>query len=278
MSLGPSTTLLHATSSLGERVLREAFCIASPQENPVEDDGILRRPRPISSSATTETSPSSSRTLHSTANSTSSSTAARRQADSAASRVSVQAQKPSSSSRGSSAAKQEAIQRLEVAASQHASCSGVSAEVLRGSEALARSRRRKLLHLLRSTLAARDSIVAALHSTDAAQQLSVLVGSSLASLMSWEEEEEEEDGGSEPSVCGMDASACCSPQGYEWLEAMAGAPREESALALAEQGSGSSEFSVSEYTSWVSNGSSGCAAGNCSTCMHRLGPLCAKGH
>lgn len=145
-------------------------------ENPVDDDGILRRPRFISSATTTATNSNANRT--SAANN---SYSTHRLASPAEPPMREQSREQSNNSNTT-----EAIERLEIAASQRESCSGLTREVLRSSEARARSRRRKLLHLFRNTLAARDSIVAALHSTDAAQQLADF-GSSLASLMSWDE-------------------------------------------------------------------------------------------
>lgn len=141
-------------------------------ENPVDDDGILRRPRFISSPTTTATNSNANRT--SAANNSYSTH-----------RLASPAEPPMREQSNNSNTT-EAIERLEIAASQHEPCSGLTREVLRSSEARARSRRRKLLHMFRNTLAARDSIVAALHSTDAAQQLADF-GSSLASLMSWDE-------------------------------------------------------------------------------------------
>jgi hypothetical protein len=233
-------------------------------ENPVDDDGILRRPKFTSSAtATTATKANVNRT-----SATNSSYSTHRLSSPTEPALREQSREQSNNSNTT-----EAVERLQIAASQHESCSGLTREVLRTSEARARSRRRKLLHLLRNTLAARDSIVAALHSTDAAQQLADF-GSSLASLMSWDEMIMTSADGREVRMWDNESFKTAS---FDWLTAMAGASRKE--CALAEQGSSNSAVSVSEYTSWMSNGiDAGCVAGDCSTCMHRLGPLCAKGH
>lgn len=81
---------------------------------------------------------------------------------------------------------------MEVAAAQHTGSCGLAPgsqlTLLQRSEVLARIRRRKLLRLLRSTQEARDKLLDALRASEAGQLIATL-GSSLASLASWDEEE-----------------------------------------------------------------------------------------
>lgn len=180
-------TLLHSNS--GERVLQEAFCLATPPDNPAEDNGPLRQP--LSSIGFTRSAASFSHS--SSASSRSISSAGRVMRDAPSPGAGVLRRVPGRTPSNSDLARLAACaseggqaEQLPECAHAYAAAAGVNVEAVQASEAVARKRRRKLLRLLRSTREARDNLVKQLQSSNAVKVLSS-IGSSIAALTSGED-------------------------------------------------------------------------------------------
>lgn len=140
--------------------MEEALCLATAPDNPTEDSAPIelprldRRARIVSTSLTSNNS-----TLGRPAP--------------AALRVNAPtpAHVPTNSSSTDEA---EAIKQLEYAACQHCTAEAVGEQMPRTSQVLARMRRRRILRLLCDTRETRDSLVATLKGSSAAQMLAQL--------------------------------------------------------------------------------------------------------
>lgn len=188
---------IHSNSS--ERALQAAFCLATPPDNPADDNTILGQQPLASSARATATAAMTHSSSTSSNNNSSNSTQAARSTETttpgASSGSSRGLPSRTPSSRNLLARGVEEASQLEVAACQHAAVdpsSSLEEQLLRASGAVARLRRRKLLRLLRNTQDAGQDLLAALQQSDAGTLFSS-IGSSFASLMSLEAAGDDED-------------------------------------------------------------------------------------
>jgi hypothetical protein len=276
--------------SAADNLMQEAFCLAAPPDNPAEDNGPLQNShlrqslqrstaRPAAASEY-PTSRSSSRAagiggnrtavqsapavrFTSTGNGTASSTG-----------PSSTAVARSSTGPGVSA---ESLEQLELAACQHNTVvtEGSMREMLNASDALARTRRRRLLRLLRSTREARDSLVTALQASSPAQVLAAL-NSSFAGLTSLDDIQVEvcdeqgcvlvslwQHGGSSSPAASVDTvDAQSAAAGPDWI------------LITSD---GECATSGAELMSWSVVGSSPLDCDRkCLSCLRFVHPMCAS--
>jgi hypothetical protein len=185
-------------SGAADRVLEEAFCLAAPPDNPAEDNGPLENYR-LQQSLQRSTARTAAASEYQTNSSSSraggiagsrtavQSAPAVRFTSSASGTASIAGTGSTAAARGSTARSISAksLDQLELVACQHNTVvsEGSMRDMLSASEALARTRRRRLLRLLRNTREARDSLVTALQTSTPAQVLSAL-NSSFAGLSS----------------------------------------------------------------------------------------------
>lgn len=191
------------SGSASERIVNEAVCLATPPDNPAENNSPLRQPQPASSArpAATASRPSSS---------------TGEQGAGAGSTLSERLSTARTTARLRSSMGLEAAEellQLEGAAATYSQYAAMmhANEVLQASAAVRRQRRRALIKLLRKTRQDTAAGLSALQDS-APGQLLASISASIGTLGSWDDEgagaASSPPRSSSPSSCVSDSSSC----------------------------------------------------------------------